>query len=380
MSKWPGKTVIGLTGNIGTGKSVVRRMLEHLGAYGIDADQLSHRAIAKGGPAYQQVLDVFGKFILAVDGEIDRSRLARVVFNNPEALATLEAIVHPMVEQAVDHLVRRATQPVIVIEAIKLLESSLHKSCDSIWAVYASPEVQIARLVLNRGITEEDARQRIAAQSSQEAKIAAAQVVIKNSQSYEDTWNQVVAAWKKSIKAEERATGPLATGEKAQKGEISIQRGGPRHCQEIADLINRFRAGNTNLTSDDIMAAFGEKAFLILKSGDTAIGVIGWQVENLVSRTTDIVLDPSIPVEKTLPVMIREMEKASRDLQSEAALLFLHPDLAQHEKLLHELGYDPREAESLGVLAWQEAAQESMSTGVQLFFKQLRVDRVLHPI
>ena len=83
MSSWPGKFVIGLTGNIATGKSVVRKMLEHLGAYGIDADALGHRAIARDAPGYQAVVNTFGTWILASDGQIDRSRLARVVFSDP---------------------------------------------------------------------------------------------------------------------------------------------------------------------------------------------------------------------------------------------------------------------------------------------------------
>ncbi len=90
MSHWPGKYVIGLTGNIGTGKTVVRRMLEHLGAYTIDADAFSHRAIAKGAPGYAPVVEKFGKWILDPDGEINRSKLGDLVFRDPAALADLE--------------------------------------------------------------------------------------------------------------------------------------------------------------------------------------------------------------------------------------------------------------------------------------------------
>src|SRR4030042_3717036 len=126
MSAWPGKYVIGLTGNIATGKSVVRKILEHLGAYGIDADALGHRAIAKDAPGYQEVVNPFGTWILGQDGQVDRAKLARVVFSDPEALARLEAIVHPLVRQAVDMLIRRSKQKVIVVEAIKLLEGPLH--------------------------------------------------------------------------------------------------------------------------------------------------------------------------------------------------------------------------------------------------------------
>src|SRR5512138_1366107 len=125
LSNWPGKFVIGLTGNIGTGKTVVRRMLEHLGAYTIDADALSHRAIAKGAPGYKPVVEHFGKWIVGPDGEIDRAKLGGLVFRDPVAMRELEQIVHPLVRQAVDVLVRRASQPVVVIEAIKLLEGEL---------------------------------------------------------------------------------------------------------------------------------------------------------------------------------------------------------------------------------------------------------------
>ena len=121
MSNWPGTYVIGLTGNIATGKSVVRRMLEHLGAYTIDADALSHRVISKGAPGYQPVLEAFGMWLLDKDGQINRGKLARVVFADREALKQLEGIIHPYVGQAIDILSKRASQKVIVIEAIKLL-------------------------------------------------------------------------------------------------------------------------------------------------------------------------------------------------------------------------------------------------------------------
>src|SRR3990172_4566988 len=176
LSKWEGKYVIGLTGNIGTGKSVVRRMLEHLGAYGIDADALAQRTYARGAPGYKPVIDQFGKWIVNHDGEIDRSRLGRLVFSDPQALAVLEGIVHPLVDQAIDFLVKRSTQNVIVIEAIKLLEAGLDKKCDSIWVAYAPKDVQLARLTVRRRMTKADAFQRIEAQPPQEMKAEAAKI------------------------------------------------------------------------------------------------------------------------------------------------------------------------------------------------------------
>src|SRR3989304_5472384 len=104
MSAWPGKYVIGLTGNIATGKSVIRRMLEHLGAYGIDADALSHRAMAKGAPGYDPVVQHFGQWILGPDGQIGRTKLGRIAFADPDALKQLETIIPPFVRQAINVL------------------------------------------------------------------------------------------------------------------------------------------------------------------------------------------------------------------------------------------------------------------------------------
>ncbi len=381
MGRWAGKYVIGLTGNIGTGKSVVRRMLEHLGAYGIDADTLAHRAMARGAPGYQPVVATFGRYVLMPTGEIDRGRLGRIVFGDPEALKMLEQIIHPLVEQAVDLIIRRATQPVVVIEAIKLLESHVAASCDSVWVTYAPPQVQMVRLMQNRHLSEAEARRRINEQPPQEDKIAAARVVIKNQGSYEETWRQVVSAWNKWVPAPAEPTQPLpVTRPLVPASALNVTRARPRHSSVIAEVINRIRKPAQPLRKDDIMAAFGEKAFLLLQAGPYNVGVIGWQVENLVSRTTDIVIDPATPLEKAIPALVQEMERASKDLQCEASLVFVPPDLARQEMIWRSLGYEKRAPQSLSVLAWQEAAQESMQPGAIMYFKQLRVDRVLRPI
>jgi dephospho-CoA kinase len=377
MSAWPGKFVIGLTGNIATGKSVVRKMLEHLGAYGIDADALGHRAIAKDAPGYQAVIDTFGKWILAPDGQIDRTKLARVVFLDPEALAQLEAIVHPLVRQAVDILIRRAHQKVIVIEAIKLLEGPLRQACDTVWVTYAQKDIQIGRLTQKRGMGSAVAHQRVNAQSPQLDKVIAANTVIHNEGSFENTWEQVTKAWKDLFPAYE-AVAPKPV--EAPKGQLVVEKARPRHAAEIASIIERLSEGRLKPTSEDIMAAFGEKAFLFLKLDDKPVGIMGWQVENLVERTDEVYIDPSQPLTKAMQALLSEVESTSRDLQCEAALLFLPIELSKQEDVWLSLGYEPRTIESLGVRAWQEAAQETIGDGEILFFKQLRKDRVLRPV
>ncbi len=377
MSAWPGKYVIGLTGNIATGKSVVRRMLEHLGAYGIDADALGHRAIAQGAPGYQPVVDTFGRWILGSDGQIDRARLARVVFSDPDALAQLEAIVHPLVRGAVDLLVRRSQQEVIVLEAIKLLESGLSKACDSLWVAYAPQEVQLARLVQKRKMSEVAARQRIAAQPDQKLKMDQANVLIRNDGLFEDTWKQVLEAWQKLFPVVE--TSPLRAVQTI-KGEMAVQRARPRQAEEIAEYITRMSGGKRSLTGHDIMAAFGEKAFLLLKVDSMLVGLVGWQVENLVARTDEVYLDPNTPFAEAMQVLVGEVERASRELQCEISLLFIPPTLARQYAIWNSLGYQTRSVASLGVRAWQEAAVESMPSGSVMLFKQLRKDRVLRPV
>ncbi len=376
MSAWPGKYVIGLTGNIATGKSVVRKMLEHLGAYGIDADALGHRAIARGAPGYQQVLDTFGNWILAPDEQIDRAKLARVVFASPDALARLEAIVHPLVGQAVNILARRSTQNVIAIEAIKLLESPLRQVCDAIWVTHTPPEIQIARLMQKRGMDQATAKGRVQVQAAQEEKIAAADVVIRNQGTFEDTWRQVNAAWRERFPSvEARPARPVAA-----KGELTVEKAGPHQAAEIAAFLNRMSAEERRLSSEDIMAAFGEKAFLFLKLDGQPVGLLGWQVENLVARTNDVYLDSSVSLFEGMRMMLKEVESTSRDLQCEVSLLFLPPHLTQQIDIWRTLGYEPRTVHSLGVRAWQEAAQETLSGGESMFFKQLRKDRVLRPV
>jgi dephospho-CoA kinase len=377
VSNWPGKYVIGLTGNIATGKSVVRKMLEHLGAYSIDADALSHRAVAKGAPGYQKVIDTFGKWIVAADGEIDRAKLGRLVFNDPEALRQLELIVHPLVEHAVDLMIQRAGQRVIVIEAIKLLEGNLVSGCDTIWVTYAPEPTQKARLIQKRNMSDHDALQRIHAQPAQEVKTAAANVVIQNSGSFEDTWKQVVAAWK-GISPVTGAR-PVVM-HKATDGELSVQRGRPRDSANIAALITRLAKGSRPQSQADIMAAFGEKAFLLLLADKQLVGLVGWQVENLVARTTDLYIESGIPIERALKILVTEVERASQDLQCEASLFFLPPQVVGQESIWQGLGYARRTPQTLGVQAWRDAALESQPPDTVLLFKQLRQDRVLRPI
>jgi dephospho-CoA kinase len=381
----PSKFIIGLTGNIATGKSVVRRMLEHLGAYTIDADSLTHRVYAKGAPGYQQVIDKFGKWILNKDSEIDRAKLGNLVFNDNEAMRQLEDIVHPLVRQAVDILVNRAKQPVIVIEAIKLLEGELKNICNSVWVTNAPEVIQIERLMRKRGLTQDQAKERIHSQSPQSQKINVANMVITNTGSFDELWGQVNEAWKQIIPGEKDEPADttirnIKSVKAKGSGEYVVIRGKPKNASVIAELITRLSKGKRTMSVDDVMESFGEKAYMLLQEDGQIVGVAGWQVENLVTRTSDIFLEDNVHIPKALETLINGVETASSELQSEASLIFAMNELASQDAIWQKLGYEKRTPETLGVQAWQDAAIESTTAGSGLFFKQLRQDRVLRPI
>ncbi len=377
MSRWPGKYVIGLTGNIATGKSVVRKMLEHLGAYGIDADALAHRAIAKGAPGHDLVLKSFGEWVLDGEGQIDRAKLAKVVFSDPKALERLEAIVQPLVTHAIDILIRRSKHSVVVIEAIKLLETDLAAGCDTTWVVDATEELQVARLIQKRNMSETMAKQRVASQLPQALKLQSAKVVITNNGSFEDTWDQVQDAWAQLPQPEEPL---LPEPEVSRPGEYVVRRGRPKDADEIGRFITHATHGKRRMSRAEVMAAFGEKAYLLIEQDDRLAGVTGWQVENLVTRIDELYFEQGLAVEEVIPALMQAVEEASIELQSEASLLFLPPYLAQHVGAWRAVGYKPQTIQGLGVRAWQEAAIETMPRGASLWFKRLREDRILRPL
>jgi dephospho-CoA kinase len=189
------KYLLGLTGNIACGKSTVLRQLRELGAFVIDADALIHLILRKDGAAYWPVVSEFGPDIVREDGEIDRRALAAIVFSDPEKLKILEEIEHPIVRRIIDNEIDEAPRPVVVLDAIKLIESGWADKCDAVWAVICRRDQQLERLISTRGYSREEAHTRIDAQSPQQAKVDRADTVIDNSGTLEQTKEQVLAAW-----------------------------------------------------------------------------------------------------------------------------------------------------------------------------------------
>ena len=195
----PQRIVIGLTGNIGTGKSTVAAMLAELGAEVIDADKVAHEMMRAGTPVHAAVVEAFGPEVLSPDGEIDRRLLGPLVFADPAALARLEAITHPATIEAISRRISATSAKVVAVEAIKLFEAGMADAYDSVWVTTCRPRQQTQRVVAERGLSRAEAEQRVWAQPPQEDKVARADVVIDNSGSLSQTQKQVEAAWKQLI-------------------------------------------------------------------------------------------------------------------------------------------------------------------------------------
>ncbi len=197
------KTIrIGLTGPIGCGKSTVAGWLRDLGAVVVDADVIARDVVEPGTPDLTAVIEAFGPGVVAEDGSLDRAALGRIVFVDPDALARLEAIVHPAVRPRILAGIAAAERdgaPAVVIEAIKLVEGGLAELCDEVWLVVCDPGEQRRRLG-GRGLTAAEADRRIAAQADPGARLAgSATLVIDTTGDQAAAWDRVRASWREVL-------------------------------------------------------------------------------------------------------------------------------------------------------------------------------------
>ncbi|GGN69042.1 dephospho-CoA kinase [Streptomyces albiflavescens] len=187
---------VGLTGGIGAGKSEVSRLLVEHGAVLIDADMIAREVVAPGTPGLAAVVDAFGEGVLAADGSLDRPKLGSIVFADPEKLAVLNSIVHPLVGLRSRELEDAASEEAVVVHDVPLLaENSLAPLYDLVIVVDASPETQLDRLVRLRGMAEDDARARMAAQAPREKRLEIADIVIDNDVPLEELQRRVRDVW-----------------------------------------------------------------------------------------------------------------------------------------------------------------------------------------
>ncbi len=189
--------ILGLTGNIASGKTTIGLLLLELGAHTYcDADLVVHELYLPGQPVVAELAREFGPGILDADGGVDRRALGAIVFGDQQRLRTLERIVHPAVQQALLERLRAIPDDEIgVFDAIKLFESGYAPMCQGVWVVTCPPEIQLQRLMERRGLSRAEAEARMAAQPPIEPKLAQATEIIHNDGSFDDLRAQVTAAW-----------------------------------------------------------------------------------------------------------------------------------------------------------------------------------------
>lgn len=199
---------VGLTGGIASGKSTVSDLLREAGAVVIDADQLAREVVARGTPGLAAVVEAFGPELLTPDGDLDRARMADLVFNDESERRRLESIVHPLVFERYAALEQGAPAGALVVHDIPLLvESGRAEEFDAVLVVDAPEELQVARMVRDRGWSEQEARARMAAQADREQRRAVATHLISNDGSLAQLRERVA-----EVVAELEASAPDATG------------------------------------------------------------------------------------------------------------------------------------------------------------------------
>jgi dephospho-CoA kinase len=189
--------VIGLTGGIGSGKSEIAGFLKELGAGVIDADKVGHEIFNRGTPCWQKMVETFGKEICDSEGNIDRKILARIVFKDQEAMVKLNQITHPMILDEINVRLKKLKElgyKVAIVEAALLIEAGWAPYMDQVWLSLSPKDLTLRRL-LNRGLKEDEAKARIAAQIPGETKINQATVVINNNGSLIDLKDRVIELW-----------------------------------------------------------------------------------------------------------------------------------------------------------------------------------------
>jgi dephospho-CoA kinase len=364
-----GKYLIGVTGNIATGKTTVRKLLEHLGAYSFEIDMITRRALSKEGPLYTKVAQTFGSWIFDERDRIQLDRLASLFFAEPALKDRLDAMADPVIDYAVDVLVRNSRRNVIAVESRKLLDMELAAGCDSIWVVTSRQDLQIQRLITNRDLSETEARQRIMVESPQHYLVRAANAVIENSGSMAAVWELVKEKWYQLPKPKEPV---LSSRSRAQVHGLTIRLGMPHDAAEIARFITQTTLGKLRKTQTEVMRNFTEKSYVLLEAETGIVGVAGWRLDALVCCVDEFYFDKELEPDKAIPIVLQSIEDLAHEMLSEVIILIVPPYLARVTGAWLGLGYRAASAQALPMGEWQEAALHWMRRGYLVRYKRLR--------
>ncbi len=386
------KYVIGLTGNIATGKSLVLRMLKELGADTLDADDLVHVLMRRGSPLYDRIVAEFGRYILDEDFEIDRNKLGNIVFCDSQALAHLESITHPTVKREVQRWTASMKADVVAVEAVKLIESGMADNCDAVWVVAASEDVQLDRLMTKRKMTGPQAMLRIDAQPPQEDKVARADVVIDNSGDVLITWKTVQRRFSAIPRAKvpppapkpaPPAPPPIPPGEPVPADilkRLQVRRAKRDDLAAMSILMAQATNGRIAPNETEMMENLYSKGYFVVQLGQHLLGMVGLRTENLIAGIDDFLVRSSDLWPSVGKALLAGVEKEVGTLSCEVALLFARPEAGPVSTAFFEKnGYQRKSPKDLTKM-WREAAEDYYTEGSVLMVKQLLERRIMKPI
>ena len=343
--QWEDKFIIGLTGNIATGKSAVMKFVAQKGALTLDADKIVHHILDTDSSMQAALAVAFGSSVRRNDGSIDRPQLASIVFSDPSALQDLELMLHPAVRVELIERINESSANVIIIEAIKLLEGTLREMCDTVWVTNCSRVRQIERLIICRGLDDQSAVLRVDAQSPQEEKVAQANVVIETDSSLAETQAQVEEAWEQAMvqtagipvvipidvpippKAKRK---PPAKKEKLKKAtpatkpapkkkqddvdisDVIVRRAKPSDLPAVLLLIRRATDNKIKMKRTDMLMAMSERSYFIGQRGTEILAVMGYAVDSGLAHIEQMYVYPPENAGTVGKALLTELEKSAK--------------------------------------------------------------------
>lgn len=409
---YAGKVIVGLTGNIATGKSAVMRLAHDYGALIIDADKIVHDLMDSDATMQAAIAVAFGAEVRREDGRINRARLGEIVFADPYAMRDLEAMVHPAVGKEVDARILASKQSIIFIEAIKLLEGNLRSICHQVWVTRCSPQRQLERLRVCRGLETEVAAVRIKAQPPQEEKVAQSDVLIDTNGLMKDTEAQFKIAWSRlpsptTAPAMDRLplpdetesggakplTGRLLSSKAAtpHKGagevrpprltpderpdDLQVRRARPSDIPSILLLIQKATDGKVQMKRAELLMALSERGYFIGQVGTEISAVLGYNIDSQVARIDEIYIYPLEMASQTGKAVLEDIEISAATHMGQIIVAFLPEDIpATIRELFESEDYVPMPFEEM-TRGWQLAIEESQPEGTTYLVRLLRDTR-----
>ncbi len=401
------KVIVGLTGNIATGKSAVMRLAADHGALTIDADKVVHDIMESDKTMQAAIAVAFGSDVRKEDGRIDRRALGAIVFKDPQALKDLEALIHPSVRHEVVKRIQESDKDMVFIEAIKLFEGGLSEACQQVWVTRCERQRQLDRLRICRGMETGDGAARIKAQPPQEEKVALADMVIDTNGTMRDTEIQFEMAWKRlpnssdvddvTIVLPPKPAAPVAKKEEKKSTEASqeapvvntespssiiskpadapedleVRRAKPSDIPGLLLLIQRATDGKKKMKRAELLMSLSERGYFIGQVGSDVSAMMGSSIDSQVARVDEIHIFPMEMAKVTGTAVLAEIEKSAFSHMCQVIFAFIPNDApAEIKEIFTESGYHVEPEEELAN-NWRMALNESRPEGTSYLVKIL---------